>query len=102
MTAGPSSVIRFPFQGQGIALKDRMTYSSYRGEHIMRGNSALAILLGIIGVVCLVVAIIYFTLKTNLLASGHPIRHTDRAVVLIIVAVVCLVAAYFARPRRVA
>lgn len=68
----------------------------------MRGNSALAVVLGIIGVICLVLAIIYFTLKTNLLASGHPIRHTDRAVVLIIVALVCLVGAYFARPRRVA
>jgi uncharacterized membrane protein len=68
----------------------------------MRGNIALAVVLGIIGVACLVVAIIYFTLKTNLLASGHPIRHTDRAVVLIIVAVVCFVGAYFARPRRIA
>jgi uncharacterized membrane protein len=68
----------------------------------MRGNSALAVVLGIIGVICLVLAIIYFTLKTNLLASGHPIRHTDRAIVLIIVALVCLVGAYFARPRRVA
>jgi uncharacterized membrane protein len=68
----------------------------------MRGNIALAIVLGIIGVICLVLAIIYFTLKTNLLASGHPIRHADRAIVLIIVAVVCLVGAYFARPRRIA
>jgi uncharacterized membrane protein len=68
----------------------------------MRGNTALAVILGIIGVIALVFAIIYFTLKTNLLASGHPIRHTDRAVVLIIVAVVCVVGAYFARPRRVA
>ena len=67
----------------------------------MRGNSALAIVLGIIGVICLALAVVYFTLKTNLLASGHPIRHTDRAIVLIVVAVVCLVAAYFARPRRV-
>ena len=68
----------------------------------MRGNSALAILLGIVGIACAVVAVIYFTLKTNLFASGHPIRHTDRAIVLVIVAVVCFVAAYFARPRRVA
>jgi uncharacterized membrane protein len=68
----------------------------------MRGNSLLAIVLGIIGVICLVLAVIYFTVKTNLFASGHPIRHTDRAVVLIIVAVVCVVGAYFARPRRVA
>ena len=68
----------------------------------MRGNIALAVTLAIIGVICLVFAIIYFTVKTNLLASGHPIRHTDRAVVLLIVAVLCLVAGYFARPRRVA
>lgn len=68
----------------------------------MRGNSALAIVLGIIGAVCLVLAVVYFTLKTNLFASGHPIRHTDRAIVLVIVAVVCLVAAYLARPRRIA
>jgi drug/metabolite transporter (DMT)-like permease len=68
----------------------------------MRGNIALAIVLAVIGVICLVFAIIYFTLKTNLLASGHPIRHTDRGVVLLIVAVVCFVAGYLARPRRVA
>ncbi len=68
----------------------------------MRGNSALAILLSIVGIACVVLAVIYFTLKTNLFASGHPFRHTDRAIVLIIVAVVCLAAAYFARPRRIA
>jgi|GEM_PF-5742369 len=68
----------------------------------MRGNSLLAIVLGIIGVICLVLSVVYFTLKTNLFASGHPIRHTDRGVVLIIVAIVCLVGAYLARPRRVA
>ena len=68
----------------------------------MRGNLALAIVLGIVGLACLVLAIIYFTLKTNLLASGHPIRHADRAVVLIIVAIICFVGAYFARPRRIA
>ncbi|MFZ0130462.1 MAG: hypothetical protein WB808_04635 [Candidatus Dormiibacterota bacterium] len=68
----------------------------------MRGNSALAILLGIVGIACVVLAVIYLTLKTNLFASGHPIRHTERAIVLIIVAVVCLAAAYFARPRRIA
>jgi uncharacterized membrane protein len=68
----------------------------------MRGNSALAIVLGVVGVVALVLAVIYFTVKTNLFASGHPIRHTDRAVVLIIVAVVCFVAAYFARRKRLA
>jgi uncharacterized membrane protein len=68
----------------------------------MRGNIALAIVLGIVGLACLVLAIIYFTLKTNLLASGHPIRHADRAVVLIIVAIICFVGAYFARPRRIA
>jgi uncharacterized membrane protein len=80
----------------------RWTTIDFRGEHNMRGNSALAIVLGVIGVICLVLAVIYFTLKTNLLASGHPIRHTERAVVLIIVAVVCLVGAYVARPRRLA
>jgi hypothetical protein len=67
----------------------------------MRGNRALAIVLVIIAVICLVFAVIYLTLKTNLLASGHPIRHTERAVVLAIVAVVCLAGAYFARPQRV-
>jgi len=51
----------------------------------MRGNSALAILLCIVGIACVVLAVIYFTLKTNLFASGHPIRHTDRAIVLIVV-----------------
>jgi hypothetical protein len=68
----------------------------------MRGNRALAIVLVIIALICLVVAVVYLTLKTNFLASGHPIRHTERSVVLAIVAVVCLVGAYLARPRRVA
>ena len=68
----------------------------------MRRNTALAAALAVIGVICLVFAIIYFTVKTNLLASGHPIRHTDRGVVLLIVAVVCLVGGYLARRRRVA
>jgi uncharacterized membrane protein len=68
----------------------------------MRGNRALAIVLVLIALICLVFAVVYLTLKTNLLASGHPIRHTERAVVLAIVAVVCLAGAYFARPRRVA
>ena len=67
----------------------------------MRGNRALAIILVIIAVICLVFAVIYVALKTNLLASGHPIRHTERSVVLAIVAVVCLVGAYLARPKRV-
>ncbi|HVC04998.1 MAG TPA: hypothetical protein VND88_10015 [Candidatus Acidoferrales bacterium] len=68
----------------------------------MRGNIALAVALAIVGVICLLFAIIYLTVRTNLLASGHPIRHTDRGVVLLIVAVVCLAAGFFARPRRVA
>jgi uncharacterized membrane protein len=68
----------------------------------MRRNRALAIVLVIIAVICLVFAVVYLTLKTNFLASGHPIRHTERALVLAIVAVVCLVGAYLARPQRVA
>ena len=64
----------------------------------MRGNRTLAIGLGILTVIFAVGAVIYFQ-KTNFLASGRPIHHTERALVLTVLAVVCLAAAVFARPR---
>jgi hypothetical protein len=67
----------------------------------MRGSRPLVVLLLIVAVACLAIAILYLTVKTNFLASGRPIRHTERAVAFAIVGVVCLVGAYFARPKRV-
>jgi hypothetical protein len=64
----------------------------------MRGSRTLAIALVILALIFAVGAVIYFQ-KTSFLASGRPIRHTERALVLTVLAVVCLVAAIFARPR---
>jgi hypothetical protein len=64
----------------------------------MRGNRTLAIALVILAVIFAVGAVIYLQ-KTNFLASGRPIHHTSRALVLTVLAVVCLAAAIFARPR---
>jgi uncharacterized protein (UPF0333 family) len=66
----------------------------------MRGNRSLAIALVVVAVICAVGAVILFTVKTNFLASGHPIRHTERAAALAVVAVLCLLGAFLARPRR--
>jgi multisubunit Na+/H+ antiporter MnhE subunit len=65
----------------------------------MRGNRILAIALVILAVIFAVGAVIYFQ-KTTFLASGRPIRHVERAIVLIVLAVICLAAAAFARPRQ--
>jgi hypothetical protein len=65
----------------------------------MRGSRTLAIALVIVAVVLAVVAIFYFTQKTTFLASGRAIRHPERGLVLIVLAVVCLAGAVFARPR---
>jgi hypothetical protein len=67
----------------------------------MRGNRTLAMALVVIAVILAVAAVILFTVKTNFLASGHPIRHTERALVLAVVAVLCLVGAFLARPQRI-
>jgi hypothetical protein len=64
----------------------------------MRGSRTVAIALVILAVIFAVGAVIYFQ-KTNFLASGRPIHHTERALVLTVLAVVCLIAAAFARPR---
>jgi hypothetical protein len=64
----------------------------------MRKSRTLAIALAILAAIFVIGAVIYFQ-KTNFLASGRPIHHTERAVVLIVLAVVCLAAAVFARPR---
>jgi FtsH-binding integral membrane protein len=65
----------------------------------MQGNRLLAIGLVVVAVVCAAVAILYLTQKTDFLASGRPIHHTSRGLVLAAIAVVCLIAAVFARPR---
>lgn len=67
----------------------------------MRGNRTLAIALLVIAVVLAVGAVVLFTVKTNFLAPGHPIRHTERAAVLAGLAVLCLLGAFLARPQRI-
>ena len=66
----------------------------------MRGNAALAGGLIILAVIFVGLAIFYYTQKTDFLASGRPAHQWKHAVVFTVLAVISLVAANFARPRR--
>ncbi len=65
----------------------------------MRGSAPLAVGLVVLAVVFAAVAVFYFTVKTSFLASGHPALHWKHAIVFTALAVLCLVAANFARPK---
>lgn len=65
----------------------------------MRGSRPLAIGFIVVALACAVMAIFYFTQKTSFLAGGRPALHWKHAVVFTVLAVLCLVAANFARPK---
>ncbi len=67
----------------------------------MRGSRPLALALIVLAVIFAVVAVFYFTQKTNLLASGPPAIHVKHALLFTVLAVLSLVAANFARPKSV-
>jgi hypothetical protein len=64
------------------------------------GNTPLAILLAILGIVCLVFAFLYAMGDINLFASvpGHHYKH---AVAGVVAAVVCFIGANYTRPHTV-
>jgi Na+-transporting methylmalonyl-CoA/oxaloacetate decarboxylase gamma subunit len=67
----------------------------------MRGSRPLALLLLALAVVFAVLTIFYFTVKTNFLASGRPAMHWKHAVVFLVLTLLAVIAANFARPKPV-
>jgi hypothetical protein len=65
----------------------------------MRGSRPLALLLLALAVVFAVLTIFYFTVKTNFLASGRPAMHWKHAVVFLVLTLLAVIAANFARPK---
>jgi hypothetical protein len=67
----------------------------------MRGSRPLALLLLALAVVFAVLTIFYFTVKTNFLASGRPAMHWKHAIVFLVLTLLAVIAANFARPKPV-
>ena len=65
----------------------------------MRGSRPLALLLLALAVVFAVLTIFYFTVKTNFLASGRPAMHWKHAVIFLVLTLLAVIAANFARPK---
>jgi hypothetical protein len=65
----------------------------------MRGSRPLALALLVLAVIFAILAIFYFTTKTNFLASGRPIVHWKHAIVFTVLTLLAVVAANFARPK---
>jgi hypothetical protein len=55
----------------------------------------------LLAVVFAFLTIFYFTVKTNFLAGGRPAMHWKHAVVFLVLTVLALIAANFARPKTV-
>ncbi len=64
------------------------------------GNSALSALLAVVGVVCLVLAVLYALGDINLFATP-AIHHYKHAVAAVVAAVVCFIGANYTRPHRI-
>jgi hypothetical protein len=67
----------------------------------MRGSRPLALLLLALAVVFALATIFYFTQKTNLLASGRPALHWKHAIVFLVLTLLAVIAANFARPKPI-
>lgn len=67
----------------------------------MQGSRPLALALIVLAVIFALVAIFYFTQKTNFLASGKPVLHWKHAIVFTVLTLLALIAANFARPKSV-
>lgn len=66
----------------------------------MNRSPALAILLVVVGLVCVALAVFFATTDTGFLA-GSVARHYKHAVAFAVAAVVCFIGANFARTRPV-
>ena len=64
------------------------------------GNSAVAALLALLGVVCLVFAVLYALGDVNLFATPAA-HHYKHAVAAVVAAVVCFIGANYTRPHTV-
>jgi hypothetical protein len=67
----------------------------------MRGNAGLALLLLVLAAACLLIGILYALGAVQLFASGGG-PHYKHMILFLALALVFLVTANFARPRRVA
>ena len=67
----------------------------------MKGSQPLALALIVLAVIFAIAAVFFFTVKTTFLAGGaHPELHWKHAIVFTVLAVLSLIAANFARPKR--
>ena len=67
----------------------------------MRGSRPLALALLVLAVIFAVATIFYFTQKTNFLASGRPAMHWKHALVFLVLTLLAVIAANFARPKSI-
>ena len=67
----------------------------------MRGSLPLALALLVLAVVFALMAVFYFTQKTNFLASGRPALHWKHAIVFTVLTLLAVIAANFARPKSI-
>lgn len=75
--------------------------TAFIGGFVMRGSRPLALALLALAVIFAVAAVFYFTQKTNFLASGRPALHWKHAIVFLVLTLLAVVAANFARPKAV-
>jgi hypothetical protein len=67
----------------------------------MRGSRPLALALLVLAVIFAIATVFYFTQKTNFLASGRPAMHWKHAIVFLVLTLLAVIAANFARPKSV-
>jgi hypothetical protein len=65
----------------------------------MRGSRPLALALLALAVVFALASVFFFTQKTNFLASGKPELHWKHAIVFLVLTLLAVIAANFARPK---
>ncbi|MFZ0180494.1 MAG: hypothetical protein WAL84_11590 [Candidatus Dormiibacterota bacterium] len=67
----------------------------------MRGSRPLALALLALAVIFAIATVFYFTVKTNFLASGRPAMHWKHAIVFLVLTLLAVIAANFARPKSI-
>lgn len=64
-----------------------------------RRSPAIAIVCGLLAILCLIAAVFYWTQKTNILSSGAPAIHHKHALVFAGLTILFLLGAILFRPR---
>jgi lysylphosphatidylglycerol synthetase-like protein (DUF2156 family) len=67
----------------------------------MRGSRPLALALLVLAVIFALAAVFYLTQRTTFLTSGAKPPHLKHAIVLIVLTLLAVVAANFARPKSI-